>query len=91
MLLSNNGTFESLDTLLVAFLDADGDANGVADFELGLVLFDHTLGKMLDCVHVMNSSMFLRRSYTNVSSEDRLYNDLSLSRRWLGGTNALVL
>ena len=32
MLLGNNGALKSLDTLLVAFLDADGDANGVADF-----------------------------------------------------------
>ena len=66
MLLGNNGALKSLDTLLVAFLDADGDANGVADFELGLVLFDHTLGKMLHCVHGLNSSILLRRSYTIV-------------------------
>src|SRR5699024_6454687 len=63
MLLGDDGALKSLDTFLVAFLDADGNANGIADFKLGLVLFDHTLGKMLHCVHVMNSSILYRRSY----------------------------
>ena len=51
MLLSNIGTFDSLDSLLVAFLDTDGHADGIADFKLGLVLFDHALGHFLHCVH----------------------------------------
>jgi len=36
----------------------------------------------------MNSSIVLRRSYPLTAAEDRLYNDVSLPRRWLGGTNA---
>ena len=35
VLLSNNGAFESLDTLTLAFLDANINADGIANVELG--------------------------------------------------------
>ena len=74
MLLGDHSALEGLDTLTLAFLDANGHANGVADFELGLVLFDHALGDNLHCVHC-KILHFYRRSYpcNGRTAEDRLF------------------
>ena len=51
VLLGDHSALEGLDALALAFLDANGDPNGVTDLELGPVLFDHALGDDLHCVH----------------------------------------
>ena len=51
MLLSNDGALESLDTLTLAFLDANVNADGIANVELGLLSLDAALRNNLQCVH----------------------------------------
>ena len=51
VLLSNDGTLESLDTLALAFLDTNINADGIADVELGLLSLDAAFRNNLQCVH----------------------------------------
>ncbi len=92
MLLSNNGALKSLDTLLVAFLDTDGSTRTVSPtFNWGLfalimpsvIFFIASIDEFLH--------LFCDVHTRHIASEDRLYNDVSLPRRWLGGTNALSI
>ena len=59
VLLSNDGTLESLDTLTLAFLDANVNANGIANVELGLLSLDAAFRNNLQCVHFEFLHLFL--------------------------------
>ena len=59
VLLSNDGTLESLDTLALAFLDTNINADGIADVELGLLSLDAAFRNNLQCVHFEFLHLFL--------------------------------
>ena len=53
MLLGNDGAFESLSTLTVAFLDANHDAHGIADVHFGQFFLHVLLAENFDQIHIM--------------------------------------
>ena len=58
VLLCNDGALEGLNTLTLAFLDTNINADGIADVELGLLSLDAAFRNDLQCVHFNSSICF---------------------------------